>query len=333
MYFIGFDVGGTKIEAALMNLIEPENSTGIKVQLGNGKFRVLRVLDRQRVPTERQLGYESICKKMATLAVELCKKSNLPLTQLTGIGIALPGSVDPSTNVMLSGNTLALVGKHLSEDLCHFMQIKLPVRIENDANCFALAEALAGAGVELANKQGRDIYEQTGVGIILGTGCGGGVVIRGKTFVGRRGGAGEVGHSILQSGGFPCYCGRNGCAEQYLSGPALEAAFQARTYSQISGQVSSKGIFELYQNKDPMAVAVIRQYKRHLSDFLSNLTNLFDPDYFVLGGGMSLQSTIYEGLSEEIARKSFLQTEVPVLKHALGDSAGVVGAGLLCVEQ
>lgn len=130
---------------------------------------------------------------------------------------------------------------------------------------------------------GKEISSHIGIGIILGTGVGGGIVVDGKIFQGRNGGAGEVGHSIFKTGGHPCYCGRDGCVEQYLSGPAIEASFVSRMYSQIEKLPTTKEVFELARNLDPIAIAVVSRYQKDLRKFLLNLTNIFDPDYFVLG--------------------------------------------------
>lgn len=339
MYVMGFDVGGTKIEASLFRLsAQPVRKSG------SGAFECSHpvhgslfgeTLAQVREPTERHKGYEAIADKMARLVGETCASASIAPAELKGIGLGLPGSIDPRTHQMLNGNTMVLIGRDLVGDIRR--QLKLPqdvlMRAENDANCFALAEALCGAGLQFARTQGVPVAEQTAVGIILGTGCGGGIVIGGKTVQGARGGGGELGHTVLHRGGHQCYCGQSGCAEQYLSGPALESLMATRHYSQLgSAPLSAKDIFAKADAGDPAALAVLKRYKSDLGQFLGGLTSVFDPHYFVLGGGISLQSSIYPGLSEIISQHTFLpDSKIPVYQHQLGDSAGGLGAALLAL--
>ena len=339
MYVMGFDVGGTKIEASLFRLsAQPVKKSGSGIlECSHPSQGTLygETLCQLREPTERHKGYESIADKMAKLVAETCSAASIAPTELHGIGFGLPGSIDPRTHRMLNGNTMVLIGRDLVGDIRR--QLKLPqhiaLRAENDANCFALAEALCGAGLQFAKTQGIPVSEQTAVGIILGTGCGGGIVIGGKTIRGARGGGGELGHTVLHRGGHQCYCGQSGCAEQYLSGPALESLMATRHYSQLGNTLlSAKEIFAKADAADPAALAVLKRYKSDLGQFLGGLTSVFDPHYFVLGGGISLQSSIYPELSEIIAQHTFLpESKVPVYQHQLGDSAGGLGAALLAL--
>jgi fructokinase len=236
---------------------------------------------------------------------------------------------------MLNGNTMVLIGRDLVGDIRRKANLpeKVPMRAENDANCFALAEALCGAGLMHAKKSGIPVHAHVAVGIILGTGCGGGIVIQGRTVQGARGGGGELGHTILYKDGHQCYCGQSGCAEQYLSGPALESLMATRHYSQLgAAPLSAKEIFEKAQAGDPAALAVLKRYRNDLGRFLGSLTSIFDPHYFVLGGGLSLQPAVYENLSATLANHTFLpDSQVPVYQHQLGDSAGGLGAALLAL--
>lgn len=330
-YLIGYDVGGTKIQASLIQVSargapSPDELT---VQRADGSSLYLSIKNSRRAPTERQFGYDHIVKTMAELLRGVCSDAGLTIFDIDGMGAALPGSVEPRTQRMVNGNTMALMGRDLVGDLAKALQFTKPIRASNDANCFALAEALCGAGVKHAASTRVPLTEQTCLGIILGTGTGGGIVVGGKMVVGNRGGAAEFGHSILIEGGHPCYCGRNGCAEQYLSGPALEAAFNQRHYAQIQGFPNAQEIFELYQKLDPVAVAIVKQYKKHLAMFLGNLVTIFDPDFVVLGGGVSTQPVIYEGLSELISQNTFIaEPGVPVYQYAISDAAGALGAAL-----
>lgn len=337
MFCIGFDIGGTKIEATLFAIQSDKAAAATKtfeLEMSKQKI-VVSSLASQRTATDRHLGYPHILKSMAQLVRDVCQTASVDVTKLGCIGLALPGSVHPQTQMMINGNTMAFIGKPVAHDLAAALSTHVAVVCSNDANCFALAEAMCGAGPMHARKTGVPIENQTAVGIILGTGTGGGVVINAKMLEGRRGGAAEFGHSILfAEGGHPCYCGRSGCAEQYLSGPGLEAAFASRRYSQVKGFPTAAEIFEMAVNLDPVAIAVVEQYRRHLGLFLGQLTTILDPDYFVLGGGVSRQEHLYMGLSQLVAAHTFLpEPLIPIYKHEVGDSAGALGAALHAWSQ
>jgi fructokinase len=337
MFLIGFDVGGTKIEATLFCL-----SKDAPKARPEGAFECAHpvhghlhgeVLARLREPTERHKGYNAIAEKISGLIGAVCSSAGISASQLNGIGLGLPGSIDPQTFRMLNGNTMVLINQDLLGDVRRMAAVPAAVsmRAENDANCFALAEALCGAGLMHEKNSGIPVHAHTAVGIILGTGCGGGIVIQGRTLQGARGGGGELGHTILHRNGHQCYCGQSGCAEQYLSGPAVESLMATRHYSQLgAAPLTSREVFEKAQASDPAAMAVVLRYKDDLARFLGGLTSVFDPHYFVLGGGLSLQSSMYSGLPEALARHTFLpDSRIPVYQHQLGDSAGGLGAALL----
>lgn len=333
MYLIGYDVGGTKIEGVLFSVNPGENGGegSFPYQDSQGRLHSFRAVTSQRLPTERQNGYEQIVQKMANIARDLCAQAKVAPQDLAGIGLGVPGSINPTTGMMVNGSIVALLDKPLAADLGKALDAPhLPIVAENDANCFALAEALCGAGIAHFKATGKPVAQQVAVGIILGTGVGGGFVINGHLVRGRHGGAAEIGHLPLEPSGIPCYCGHQGCAERYLSGTALEALFNQQRYSQISGNPNSREIFELFERNEPAAIAVVHQYRRDLARFLGSLATALDPDYFVLGGGVSLQPAIYPDLDKNLATHAFLSRfPVPVYQHRLGDSAGVVGAALL----
>lgn len=305
MQVLGLDIGGTKMEAAILDAS------------GNA-------IARKRVPTERDNGYQDVMLRMVALCDELLKSQNLDFANLDGIGIGLPGAVHPQNQVMLNGNTQIFIDMPIASDFARLSGFKGSIKCANDANCFALAEALMGAGVEHANQSDRKVNELTSIGIILGTGCGGGFIVNGKMLVGKHG-ACEIGHSTLVTDGRSCYCGRRGCAENYLSGTGLELDYFDKTGLKISG----KEIFDRLETGDRAVKEVIKSYKMHLAEFLVNLNNLFDPDFFVLGGGVSLQKEIYNGLEDLFWDRTFIKNANPkVYQHQLGDSAGVIGAGL-----
>ncbi|HWP66148.1 MAG TPA: ROK family protein, partial [Candidatus Limnocylindria bacterium] len=189
---IGIDLGGTKIEGAVLD------ATG-------------RTIARERVPTERERGYEAIVSRTAALVARL--RPHAP--GAASVGIGTPGSLSVRDGRLKNSNTTCLNGRPLRDDLER--AIGLPVRMENDANCFAVAEAVYGAG-----RGHRVVF-----GVILGTGVGGGIVIDGVPWAGAQHIAGEWGHHRIDPAGPPCYCGQRGCVETYLSGPALAAAYAA----------------------------------------------------------------------------------------------------------
>jgi predicted NBD/HSP70 family sugar kinase len=324
MRVLGYDVGGTKIEAAIFE---------IKTDAQSGTPQALR-LGTARLPTERAKGYEHIVGQMAALAKELVAQTGLSLSDLQGIGMGLPGAVDPRSRVMLNGNTLVLVGRPIADDLGQALGWKQPIAMGNDANCFALAEHYCGAGLEYARKSGRSPSRSSSIGVILGTGCGGGFVIEGRLLTGAHGGAAEIGHTVLHRGGHACYCGARGCAEQYLSGTGIEGHYSSRRYGQVKDVHTAREIFEQAQLGEPLAVAVIKAYVHDLTLFLAGLTNTLNPDFFVLGGGVSLQDQIYGGLEQGVLGHAFLPLkELPIYKHRLSDAAGALGAALLPIAH
>ncbi len=333
MYVLGFDIGGTKIEANLIYFGKKSHKDCLlkfEYQDKTQKINSAILLSKKRVSTERHLGYPQILKKMAELAESLCKESGYLLKDIKGIGLSVPGPVHPKTGVMTMSNSMVMAGKKLHLDLKKALKVSIPVISENDANCFALAEIFCGAGLAYFKETKIPAHEQTAVGIILGSGCGGGIVQNGNLLRGKQGCGGEIGHSILYSEGHPCYCGRRGCAEQYVSGPALEALANSRLYSQITERPNAKKIFELYELMDPVALAVVKEYQKNLAFFLGSMSSILDPHYFVLGGGISLADAIYPDLENKIAQNTFIQSvPIKIYKHQIGDSAGAIGASLI----
>lgn len=335
-YILGLDVGGTKTEAAIIRFgknLNAESAFGVSGVGSDHEYNEGTFLTRKRIPTQRTSGYENVLGRIAELCGEVISEAGISKSDIDGIGIGLPGAVDPEKQIMLNGNSLIFIGKNITHDLKERLNLNVQIKCHNDANCFALAESLCGAGLHYSKKSKLPVDKQTSVGIILGTGLGGGIVHGGKILAGRFGGGGEIGHSLLITGGHPCYCGRNGCAEQYLSGTGLEGMFAARRYAQIKELPGSRKIYELASDGDPLSIAIIKNHKRLLVKFLVNLTNILDPNYFILGGGVSNQEFLYKNIEEEIERESFLPCEAPkVYKHHLGDSAGVIGAALLLLD-
>jgi fructokinase len=288
---IGVDVGGTKIEAIAL---EPS---------GHEVFR-------KRVWTPRG-DYEATIAAVNTLVREIG----------TGpVGVGIPGTLSRVTGRVKNANSTWLIGRPLKEDLERALE--RPVRIENDANCFALAEGLAGAG------SGHDLV----FGVILGTGVGGGIAIGGQPLVGANAIAGEWGHNPLpwpapdELPGPSCYCGRRGCIETFLSGPALAA-----DHSRNSGQsLTAPEIAAAAERGNPECRATLGRYAHRLARGLASVINLLDPDAIVLGGGLSAISALYEDVPTLWGQYVFSDRVVTrLLPPVHGDSSGVRGAAWL----
>lgn len=292
----GIDLGGTKIECAVLDTAE--------------------TLIRRRLPTEADRGYEHIISQIAKLVSEVSAEiGERPAT----IGFATPGVLDPDTQLMKNCNTVVMNGQPMKADLENALQI--PVKLANDANCFALAEALMGAGKDFPN---ADLV----FGVIMGTGVGGGLVAHGKIVEGVHGIAGEWGHNILEENGEPCYCGKRGCVEKVISGVALE-----QFYGKISGkQLKLKEILASYTAKnDEYAVETIERLLEYYGRAISTLINVLDPNLIVIGGGVGNIDLLYTEGFERIKKYIFNDriVKTPIRKPILGDSAGVFGAALL----
>jgi fructokinase len=288
---IGIDLGGTKIE-------------GIVLDAGG------RSLARERVPTERERGYDHIVARTADLVARLRPAA----PGVAAVGIGTPGSISARDGTLKNSNTTCLNGRPLHADLER--AIGLPVRMENDANCFAVAEAVHGAG------RGHRIV----FGVILGTGVGGGIVVDGRVWSGRQHIAGEWGHHRLDPAGPACYCGQRGCAEALLSGPALERAYVAAGGTAMD----AAAIAARAGAGDPTAVLVLDRYLDWFGRALANLINILDPEVVVLGGGLSNLDVLYDRGRQAVARYVFNdELRTPIVRHGLGDSAGVIGAALL----
>jgi len=289
MHKIGIDLGGTKIEGILLN-------------------EKLEVIVRNRIPTNKENGYNGILDKIVSLINELQKKTQDECT----IGICTPGIISPQTDKIKNSNTTCLIGKPLKIDLESVFHQK--ISMDNDANCFAIAEATLGA------------VKDFGVifGVIMGTGVGGGIVINGSLHRGRTLIAGEWGHHILHTGGNSCFCGHKGCVETYISGPALE-----KRWTELTGKKESLSIIAQISS-EPYAKQWKNEFLENFGRALANVIDILDPDAIVLGGGVSNIPFLYDEGKKAVFRNVFTDTiDTPILKNQLGDSAGVFGAALL----
>jgi fructokinase len=313
---LGIDVGGTKTEICLLT------STA-----------VASLAFRERMPTEREQSLSEFFDRMRALLKASLASRSISFSEITSIGVGLPGAIDPVNGVMLQGSVPFFKNHDLKKLFAQELGLDGKpftgeIQFDNDANCFALAEAYLGAGQKWANQNQVPLHQLCMVGVTFGTGVGGGLIVNGKLIRGRRGGAGEIGHMTLVESGRSCYCGKQGCAEQYLSGPAFEYFFNHHT--EALHPLTGKEIFLLAEKNDPFAISAIDSYRDRLVYFLSNLSNLLDPHVIVLGGGMSTQPRLYQGISKLLSEACFLSKEPPaVIPNELGGSAGVIGAALL----
>ncbi len=314
---LGVDLGGTKIEAVVL-------------RAGQGEPDVLA---RRRVATEREAGYEHVVAATARIIGAVARDAGL--AALPPVGVGMPGGVTfrrsdgARSDVLLvkNSNTTCLNGRPFRFDLAREVGAIFPhaargeaLVFANDANCFALAEARYGAarGARVA------------FGVILGTGVGGGVVLRHgdevRAWDGAQGIAGEWGHVILDPASpRPCYCGRRGCVEQYLSGPAIEATYATRT-----GVGRSVAAIAARAGDDADARAVLEETVLYFGRAIATVVNILDPDTIVLGGGVSNLAILYDQGPAAVARWVFNdELRTLLVKNALGDSAGVLRAALL----
>jgi len=296
MLRIGLDLGGTKTEGIVMD------------EAG-------RILLRKRLPTPQTDGYDAILQNIYTLVRDLEKKTG----QACHVGIGTPGAISARTGCLKNSNTVCLNGKPVKTDLGKILG--RPIRIANDANCFALSEALDGAGKGYG----------TVFGVILGTGVGGGIVFHGKLHEGPQHIAGEWGHNVLEADGPACYCGKRGCVETFLSGPGLVHDWRRHGGDDT---LAAKDIAALAEQGNSRAEATMQRYFYRFGKALSVVVNILDPDAIVLGGGMSNIAGLYTHGRERVARHVFNdELRTPILPHVHGDSSGVRGAAQLWAPQ
>ena len=293
---IGIDLGGTKTEAILIDHYGKE-------------------LLRKRIKTEK--NYQGTLDGIKSIVVEFENKFG----SVESIGIGMPGAVSTDSSLVKNANSIWLNGKPLKKDLEN--QLEREINLENDANCFALSEAVDGAG-----KKHSVVF-----GVIIGTGVGGGIVINKKVLQGINKIGGEWGHIPLpnqtdleKQHSKKCYCGLSGCMETYVSGPGFANIFNSIN----SENLDSHQIIEGYQKKDNRCIKAFNNYVDHLARGLSLVVNILDPDVIVLGGGMSNIDYIYENINNQLQNYVFSSTlRTKVVKNFHGDSGGVRGAAWL----
>ena len=269
---IGIDLGGTKIEAIIID----------------DQFQVI---DRKRIPTLRDEGYDAIINRIIDLSKEM-----IGIGDIDGpIGICTPGTIEATTGLLKNSNTVCLIGKPIQKDMEDALGI--PVLMENDANCFALAEATIGAAKK---------YDVV-FGVILGTGCGAGIIMNKKIPDGRS-----------------CYCGNQGCTESYISGTALESEWK-----ELTGEFAT--VTDVIDNKMYEAHPEWKEnFMMNFGRALSNVIDILDPDAIVMGGGLSKVDLLYTEGMQAVYKESFSEVvRTPIIKNKLGDSGGVFGAAMI----
>ena len=286
---IGIDLGGTKIEAIIID----------------DQFQVI---DRKRIPTLRDEGYDAIINRIIDLSKEM-----IGIGDIDGpIGICTPGTIEATTGLLKNSNTVCLIGKPIQKDMEDALGI--PVLMENDANCFALAEATIGAAKK---------YDVV-FGVILGTGCGAGIVMNKKIHRGANAIAGEWGHHTLYPDGRSCYCGNQGCTESYISGTALESEWK-----ELTGEFAT--VTDVIDNKMYEAHPEWKEnFMMNFGRALSNVIDILDPDAIVMGGGLSKVDLLYTEGMQAVYKESFSEVvRTPIIKNKLGDSGGVFVAAMI----
>ena len=314
MKYVGVDIGGTNLKAGLVD----ENG----VLLATQKMKVASIADD-----------DGLAWTVASLVQELAHTVNLSVSDVASVGVGVPGTVEIRSGSINYTCNLPLRNVPLRKLFHRYLSI--PLYIENDANCAALAEFLVGAG--------RD--SKRFVTITLGTGVGAGIVHNGKIYHGANGMAGEVGHMVIQRGGLPCPCGRHGCWEQYASATALKrmtaAALAAHPHSILAqvvaeneGRVSGQSAFIAARRGDPVGQQVCDEYVDYLACGVVNVVNIFQPDTLAIGGGVSNEAEVQLLLpvQRRVARESIpcgRDRRTRIVKAELGNRAGIIGAALL----
>ncbi|MDC3237383.1 ROK family protein [bacterium] len=300
-YQIGIDLGGTKIETILFNPSGEE-------------------LHRARVPTPRiedeAANYAAMLDAVRKLILDTA--GLIPRASQYTIGIGIPGTINRETHLVQNANTTCLKDRPFKTDLEKLLNGD--ISMENDANCFTLAESIAGAA------RGYGMV----FGIIMGTGCGGGICINGNIHKGNQNIAGEMGHFSIDPKGPRCWCGNRGCIETKLSGTGVENAFHER----FNERRNMTDIVKGYRSNDAGCVKVFDQFLDDFGRCIGGLISILDPDAIVLGGGLSKIEELYSQGVEKVKRYAFHEhARTPILKNSLGDSAGVYGAAWIGVGK
>ena len=314
MKYIGIDIGGTNLKAGLVD------ESGLI--LATHRMKVAQIDDQ-----------DSLAWTLVSLTQDLCRAADVPLDQVASVGVGVPGAVEIYSGSVLYTCNLPLRNVPLRK-LFH-RYLSLPLYVENDANCAALAEYYVGAG------RGSKRF----VTITLGTGIGGGIIHNGKIFHGSNGMAGEVGHMSIVYRGEPCPCGRRGCWERYASAAALKRltaetirehpdSILSQVVAEHGGHVSGQSAFIAQRRGDPVGKQVCEQYIDYLAAGIVNLINIFQPDTLAIGGGVSNEDERYllYPLRRRVEQESLpcnRDKMTKIVRAELGTQAGIIGAAFL----
>lgn len=309
MYYVGIDLGGTNIAAGLVD--------------ENGK-----IIADISIPTNAERDWKEIVADMAELSKRVIEKAGVELSEVAGVGIGCPGSIDNAKGICSYSNNLNMENADIvSEFRKHF---DIFVNLENDANAAALGEYMV-------NGNGAKSY----VFVTLGTGIGGGIILDGKIFRGHNGVGAEIGHTVIMSGGEECTCGRHGCWEAYASVTALirqtKAAMEKNPdslmheFAENEGRVSGKTSFAAAKKGDKAAQEVVDQYFKYIAEGITNMINIFQPEKIVIGGSISREGDYLLNPVAELATKDgynrYMHKSEVEIATLFGD-AGIIGAAL-----
>jgi glucokinase len=313
MYYIGVDVGGMSLKAGLVDM--------------NGN-----IIHKDSTPTNSKEGYKKVIKDMAGLVLKVMEDAGVKLENVKSIGVGIPGAPDNQEGIAVIAVNIGFKNVPLRKELQKF--INLPVYIDNDANCAALAESIAGAA------KGADCS----ITVTLGTGIGSGVIINKRIFSGFNSGASEMGHTVIMVDGEQCNCGRKGCWETYASASAVirqtRKAAEENPDSLINklvdgdlSKIDAKTAFDAAKQGDATAKSVVDRYIYYIAEGLINIINTFQPEILVIGGGVSREGEyLLKPLRKHIADRAFGSGILPVteIKAAeMGNDAGIIGAAML----
>ncbi|MBZ4646609.1 MAG: glucokinase [Petroclostridium sp.] len=310
--YIGIDLGGTNIAVGLVD----ENGT---------------IIHKDSIPTNASRHYSEIIRDMAQLSLKVIEDAGYQLKDIKSIGIGSPGTPNNEKGILVYANNLQFYNVPMREEMQKY--IDLPVYIENDANCAALAEAVAGAAKDVNNS----------ITITLGTGVGSGIIINKKIYSGFNYAGGELGHTVIVMDGEQCTCGRKGCWEAYASATGLirqtrEAAVKnpdSIINKLVDGdldKIGGKTAFDAAKKGDPVGQKVVETYIRYLAEGIVNVINAFQPEMLVIGGGICkegdyLLKPLRELVKDKVYSKDIPQTEIRIAQ--LGNDAGIIGAAML----
>ncbi len=315
MYYIGIDLGGTNI------------AVGVVDEEG-------KIVCKRSTPTLSERAPEEIVKDMALTSIETVKDAGISMDEVASVGVACPGFIEKNLGILITGANLPFHDYEMRKELQKY--IDKPVFLDNDANCAAWAEAVAGAAKGVKDS----------IMITLGTGVGGGIVINGRLYSGFNFFGAELGHMVIKVDGNQCGCGRKGCWEAYSSATALikltkeyaendKSSLMWKMFEQ-EGKFSGRTAFNAAKQGDKTAQAVVDEYIKYLAAGVANIINIFQPEVFVIGGGVSNEGeNLLVPLRKAVDAEKYDGTDSPlfkdckIVKATLGNDAGIVGAALL----